>query len=457
MLVIPMDDAYAARVRFLYMMFMFLLFMMFSPNPPNPYRLQALKEQADREQRSLDALQNATYLGAFTIPRSLNITGANITIPEYVKREVESLAPKTAGEELAYFSNITGVVRGKWDRIPEPNRNPFLPPELPAETRERFTKVIPAPKEYGNTTYRDTIVGNSGRFTLELSEMKKNDTIQFVEATLTINKGNGDHMYDTKMQGVHFPSNGEIVLVTSTVRKFEGLTLLPFLASNNSTFAAVKELVTSQLLKSMERHATFRSSEDDDTSSRSLQCDLIVFVSVLPLSGISPSALSLYETEMRMPTGQTIVYPPSMELSGVIYSPDCGTALEWRDEKAVKVEKFWHAGRTIGLIAGSIAAVQVWWVLKEMAERGSPSSVSKVSFWTVGMQALISGYMCGIYLVTAILLENIAVPFLATTFMAFVLMIYELRFLGLIFRVQRPERPVNRIIPVPRIPRRLLR
>ena len=71
------------------------------------------------------------------------------------------------------------------------------------------------------------------------------------------------------------------------------------------------------------------------------------------------------------------------------------------------------------------------------------------------MQALMSGYLCGIYLVTAILigiisflrkitLENIAVSLLATTFLGFVLMMYELRFLGLIFRIQRPERPVNR-------------
>jgi hypothetical protein len=30
--------------------------------------------------------------------------------------------------------------------------------------------------------------------------------------------------------------------------------------------------------------------------------------------------------------------------------------------------------------------------------------VSKVSFWTVAMQALMSGYLCGIYLVTAIIL-----------------------------------------------------
>src|SRR5271168_244417 len=73
------------------------------------------------------------------------------------------------------------------------------------------------------------------------------------------------------------------------------------------------------------------------------------------------------------------------------------------------------------------------------------------------MQALMSGYLCGIYLVTAILIgtisslqkitiENIAVSFLATTFLAFVLMMYELRFLGLIFRIQRPERPVNRLV-----------
>jgi len=452
MLVIPMDDANAVRIRFMYMMFMFLIFMMFSPNPPNPYRMQALKDQANREQQSLDALANATFSGSFEIPRDLNITGANVTVPEYVRREVESLSPKPVEEGFAYFSNVTGVVRGKWHRIPEPNKNPFLPPELPPENEERFTRVIPAPREFGNTTYHDTIVGNSGKFTLDLSETKQNDTIQFVEGTLTINKGNGDHMYNTKLQGVHFPRNGEVVLVSTTARKFEGLTLLPFLASNNATFASVKDLVYSQLLKSMDKHSSYQSSEEDEMAYRPLQCDVVVFLSVLPLFGISPSALSLYESEMRFPTGQTIVHPPSMELSGVIYSPDCGTALSWRDEKAIKVEKFWHAGRTIGLIAGCIAGVQVWWVLKEMAERGSPSSVSKVSFWTVAMQALMSGYLCGIYLVTAILLENIAVPLLATTFMAFVLMIYELRFLGLIFRVQRPERPVNRTaMPIARI------
>jgi transmembrane E3 ubiquitin-protein ligase len=88
------------------------------------------------------------------------------------------------------------------------------------------------------------------------------------------------------------------------------------------------------------------------------------------------------------------------------------------------------------------------------------------------MQALMSGHLCGIYLVTAILLgnqtpnkipkfqslrpvENVTVTFLGTTFMAFVLMIYELRFLGLMYRVQRPERPTRRTPPTPLPLRRL--
>jgi transmembrane E3 ubiquitin-protein ligase len=125
----------------------------------------------------------------------------------------------------------------------------------------------------------------------------------------------------------------------------------------------------------MEKHASYRSTDNDDNASpfRPLQCDMIIFLSVLPLSGVSPESLALYENEMRFPTGQTVVKPPPMELSGIMYSPDCGTALEWRDESAVKVERFWHAGRVIGIVAGMIAGVQVWWVLKEMGERGSPS------------------------------------------------------------------------------------
>jgi hypothetical protein len=199
--------------------------------------------------------------------------------------------------------------------------------------------------------------------------------------------------------------------------RFEGLPLIPYLTSSNETFERAKELVSVYLEALIKKHTSYTSQDDDERSYflRYLRCDMIIFLSVLPSSGVTPESLALYEDEMRYPTGQTVVKPPAMELSGVMYSPDCGTALEWRNEGAVKVERFWRAGRIVGITAGLIAVVQVWCVLKEMAERGSPSvssncdhyllqSVSKVSLWTVAMQALMSGYLCVIYLVTAVLL-----------------------------------------------------
>ena len=158
--------------------------------------------------------------------------------------------------------------------------------------------------------------------------------------------------------------------------RFEGLSLLPYLTPNNETFEIAKDLISAHLRSSLEKHSSYLSVGKDDTSSyfsHTLQCDLIVFVSVHPISGITPEALALYENEIRFPTGQTVVKPPRLELSGVIYSPDCGTALEWRDEPAVKVERFWYAGRAVATAGCLIAGVQIWWVLKEMAERGSPS------------------------------------------------------------------------------------
>jgi transmembrane E3 ubiquitin-protein ligase len=151
--------------------------------------------------------------------------------------------------------------------------------------------------------------------------------------------------------------------------------LLPYLTFNNDTFQTSRDLLIKQFETALEKHTAFIPIEDDDTLyfSRPIQCDVIIYLFVLPVSAVTQEALDLYEEEVRFPTGQSIIKPPPMQLSGVIYSPDCGTALQWRDETAVKVEKFWRAGRVVGIAAGLIAGIQVMWVIKEMAERGSPS------------------------------------------------------------------------------------
>jgi hypothetical protein len=125
-------------------------------------------------------------------------------------------------------------VRGKWYRIPEPNSNPFLPSERPIDDEQTYPKVFPAPSEWGNSTYRDTIMGHSGKFSLDLSETRKNSTVQFVEAVLSVTKATGDNMYDTKLQGVHFPRTGEVILSSTTPKKY--LSTLNLLISDSRVF-----------------------------------------------------------------------------------------------------------------------------------------------------------------------------------------------------------------------------
>lgn len=112
-------------------------------------------------------------------------------------------------------------MRGKWFRIPElRHSNPFLPPEVPLEEDFNLPKTFPVPAEWGNFTYRDTIIGHEGKFSLDLSELTGNSTVQFVEAALTVAGPTGDNMFRAHLDGVHFPATGEVVLVSTTARKY---------------------------------------------------------------------------------------------------------------------------------------------------------------------------------------------------------------------------------------------
>ena len=143
-------------------------------------------------------------------------------VPAHIQRNVNALYSMPAAEDgpLAYYRNITGVVRGKWHRIPEPNSNPFFPPEIPSEDADlSMPRVIPAPEGWGNITYRDTITGLQGKFSLDITELHSDPTGQFVEAVLNVGKLAGDSVYSAKLHGVHFPPTGQVVLISTTPKK----------------------------------------------------------------------------------------------------------------------------------------------------------------------------------------------------------------------------------------------
>lgn len=68
------------------------------------------------------------------------------------------------------------------------------------------------------------------------------------------------------------------------------------------------------------------------------------------------------------------------------------------------------------------------------------------------MQAVMDGYQCLLYLTTGVVIENVFIPFATTAFFTFVLVsIFGMRYLLVVWRIQRPEsiRPSTPPTPIP--------
>lgn len=68
------------------------------------------------------------------------------------------------------------------------------------------------------------------------------------------------------------------------------------------------------------------------------------------------------------------------------------------------------------------------------------------------MQAVMDGYLCLLFLTTGVVIENVFIPFATAAFFTFVLVsIFGMRYLLVVWRIQRPEsvRPSTPPSPVP--------
>jgi hypothetical protein len=142
-------------------------------------------------------------------------------------------------------------------------------------------------------------------------------------------------------------------------------------------------------------------------------------------------------------------------MSAVMFSPDCGFVLETKLSPAYspldnlylsgpKQEEYSkYAGRLIMIIA-AILSSQIWLLMRQMKEASTPSTRSRVSFYSIAMMSMgdalfIAFILLNLYSETSFLLLT------ATAFLAF----FSVSFLGMKFQmeiwiVQAPERREGR-------------
>lgn len=485
------------RGSFFFLLLVFYLLLSSQSRPPLIDEDRARQRELDRERHALQLLNQSKY-GDFDPPADHWLPFAGVQqnnsyawdlfphVQSRVRHQLQTVL-STAGLEppigldeanpsaplnltklfLPVYRNTTGKLRGDWVRQKDVQRKTPLNTSAIAHEHEYFTQ-----------DFSSNITGNGGTFAFDLEEgggeelRRGEGLVREIRASLTVESEDfwGSTWY-LSLFGMHFPETGSIILTTSS-EKFGGIFALPHFALSPDTYELSHQLLLKSLSDTMlERQyrppslfpwASLAGSEQIEFPAP--KCEHIIFLQQHPVvvDGAITDRLVLerMERELRFPMGTPIPDPPLMVMSAVVFSPDCGYILETKGApeyppseplylSGPKYEEFSkYAARLIFVIAAVFVA-QISLLLRQIKEASTPSTRSRVSFYTIALMALGDAFV-----LTFIILElYAAVSFLVlatASFLAFLSVSYiGMKFMMEIWAVQEPERRDERPVSTP--------
>ncbi|CAO3690571.1 unnamed protein product [Umbelopsis ramanniana] len=392
-------------------------------------------------QQQIDAIRNEKSLLA-NVTFEQNITHPTPTLVQQKVEHALSKGIKDADDIgvlpiTHFYHNVTGIFRGEW--LPT---NVTVPKNNVPENNATAPEVARGDFPYDQP----------GSFTLNMkSEHTKEDRVKFVEGFIRLqNDERGDFGVLLVANGVHFVNNGTLYMTAvpenhrmpSDDLMHEDL--LHMLPSNNSMNQA-REVLQDQLSQQMEelQKVLDWSGQGYIDSDRSIQnitdCTFEFWMQLHPVDGLMSEVLE-YERELENPQGISVRYPGPFVASMVMYSANCEIVMEMDDSDGIKIEKYYKKAISYATLASVVAFIQIFLLIHQMEYTPTPSSVSNVSYWTIAMQSTMDGYLCLIHLTTGVVVQNVFIPFATTAFFTFVLVsIFGMRYLMVIWRIQRPE------------------
>ncbi|QIW94545.1 hypothetical protein AMS68_000063 [Peltaster fructicola] len=384
---------------------------------------------------------------------------------EWGNSALEGVRDETSAQLL--YTNITGEVRGRWSRsklwqesdVPRLNLSEYLAEGTPGSVKHaRFGR---------------NFTGISGDVAIGIREKELArrlsshamlaGNITTISAELTLTEDDTEQEEEIRLRGVYYEHLGLSILST-TSSKFAGILTLPTFALSNSTFALAQMLLNdsnSRMLASSDTSdavGTVYPWESDSETPQSSQpntpkCELIVWLQQFPVSSDAMlHAPVLHDQELRFPTGALIPMPAKLRVSMLVFSPDCGFILESQGPpdfphdqvdhlQGYKSEILQLRARHHLLLYGLVVVLQLVFLVRQMREASTPSTRSRVSFFTIAMMVFADAFATIILTTISLFLDTVWITILGTASFALVnILLFGMRFLSDIWAVHAPER-----------------
>ncbi|KAI0145196.1 hypothetical protein GGR57DRAFT_481071 [Xylariaceae sp. FL1272] len=381
------------------------------------------------------------------------------------------------------WQNATGLVRGLWNR-----RNATVTRD---HSDYNLTKINDDVAWTGlNAEWNRNITGKEGKILVRIDDADDSGTepehvdrkilnqdkirARDVSASVTIEDINGSgNSWDLRLHGIHWPKQGAM-LFTTTSDKFAGIFGLPHLTTNPEFFESSKALLNRTLGKILDRKEKRMLTDQTDPWASTMDtpgetwnptphCEYLLYVQVHPLDPnvlkVQPSltgpenvvkAIYDIEDELRFPLGKPQTATPRLQMSAVLYSPDCAFFMESKGPPSypategehllgVKQEIFLHNVSTWFLGLTAIMFGQVQLLKLQMRETSTPSTLGRVSLYTAGMMLFADGIIFAGSAAWTLSASNTLLPSLIVTCVSFLSMMIGVFFVSEIHKIQEPE------------------
>ncbi|POR37017.1 Transmembrane E3 ubiquitin-protein ligase 1 [Tolypocladium paradoxum] len=495
------------------LLFVVLLIWLLFPEGEYPNQSLALSDLAsERLARYHDALDvlNQTRWGDFA-PRTAE-EEEDATTAQYVNltgfREQDGFAwedlgrfrekglalsrhaiPPVRGEQRwdtaqgeAVWANASGTLRGGWVRRPGSVSRAY--------DSYNLSRSVPSMDWTGDKVdWARNMTGDTGRMMIRLEGNKTMTTydehaegsnplsggmIRDVKGIATIEDTTGSGLnWEMRLWGVHWPRQG-VILMTTTSEKFEGIFGLPHLTPSADFFQSSQRLLNQTLNRVVakkqkniyiDQNMPWNSDVDNPlyTAYPSPHCEFVMYGQVHPPIRQGPGkglldletdgmedVIHAIESELQNPEGAPIPSVPRLQMSAVIYSPDCAFFLETKGPPdfppgeadhlvGMKTEVHTHQVKTWMLVYALVVFAQVRLLKNQMKESFTPSTMGRISFWTISAMVVVDGMT---FTAAATWVSSAAATFLPTLalmFASFLSMTIGGSFLAKIHEVQAPE------------------
>ncbi|KAK2019413.1 hypothetical protein LZ32DRAFT_652880 [Colletotrichum eremochloae] len=389
------------------------------------------------------------------------------------------------GEGEAVWQNATGAVKGTWVRKDATSKREW--------TSYNLSTITPSLHWSGSQSeWARNITGDEGKILMDLVDTGRHGRemsyqgvvedgvassggkVRSAKASVTIEdvKGSGVN-WEMRLHGVQWPRQGTILL-TTTSEKFDGIFGLPHLTPSSDFFQSSQRLLNvtlGEILRRKEKEVfndgvmpwTSDLSNPSDTLNPAPHCEYIMYAQVHPpdrsylnMKGFHPTRegmakiISDIEQELRFPEGAPIRGVPELQLSAIIWSPDCAFFLETKGPpdfapvdgqhlQGMKTEIIYHKIRIWILLFAMVILSQALLLKQQMKESATPSTMGRISYSTISMMVMVDG---GIFAAASMWALDASITYLESLsllFAAFLSMSLGGFFLAEIHKVQEPE------------------